>query len=346
MTPATATAPELDPDRKLTFDRIVGHRATVQFLKQSVKEGRLPQAIALAGPDGVGKKTLAWALIREIVSDGEDAAGHRGSAKVARGTHPDILVCDNSGSPSGQIVIEQIREADDFTATSPLESPKKIIFISPAERMNPAAANCLLKLLEEPPRHVVIILTCVEPAALLPTIRSRCAVLRLEPVAPEDLQAWLLAESGESQSRVSLAVRLAEGRPGRAMAIVRGNLLEQRGSILREISLLKANGFAGIFGVADRLSQLDKDMASTLSILAVLLRDALTIGIGAGRALNEDLTDELAALAVGLSPEGMLRAATLATQAIAETPRYYTPQSRAHFLEVLVSRIGQELRSR
>jgi DNA polymerase-3 subunit delta' len=333
-----------DPDSALTLNDILGHGSAVGFLRRALREDRLPQSILLTGPEGVGKKTLAFALMREVAARGEDPAMHRGSLKVARGTHPDLTICGSAASVSGQITIDAIREMEDWTATSPLEAPRKMILIAPAEAMNVAAANALLKLLEEPPRHVLLMLTASDPARLLPTIRSRCTPLQLDPLPPEDLVPWLVKQDAIGKGEAMLIARLAEGRPGRALAMLGSDLLECRPLILEELKLLKDNGFAVVFRVADGLGGIGGDLAGTLNTALLLLRDALLMKMDLSGVLNIDLKPALAELAEGLSPEALLAAADRLASAVHEVPRYYTPQARAHFLETLVVEIGRQFR--
>lgn len=343
--PSTNTAaPEIDPDRQFTLDELLGHASAREFLARALREDRLPQSLLLVGPEGVGKKCLAWALMREVAARGEDAATHRGSLKVARGSHPDVRVCDSGGSLSGLITIDTIRDMEAWTATSPLEAPRKMALISPAEAMNLPAANALLKLLEEPPRHILLILTATDPARLLPTIRSRCTIIQMEPLRQEELTPWILQRDAISPDQAALVARLAEGRPGRAVAILESDLLESRPIILNELQVLNENGFAVVFRVADHLAALSNDLAATLNTALLLLRDALLIRLGMPGALNEDLLEHLQSFASGISDDALLGAADRLALAVNDVPRYYTPQARMHFLETLVADIGRRFR--
>lgn len=337
--------PAPDPDRQLTLERMLGHETIRDYLRRAVAEGQLPQALLLMGPSGVGKKSLAWALAKEIVAQGEPIATHRGAGKVARGTHPDMILCDNAKSPSGQIIVDTMRDMEDRAMTAPLEAPKKVAVIVPAEKMNVSAANALLKLLEEPPRHLVMILITSDPALLLPTIRSRCTPLALEAVPPAQLVPWLVERGGASRERAELAAELAEGRPGLALTLVEDGALDARKAILAELETLKAHGFAAIFGAAERLASAGDDLVSTLNATVALLRDALALSLGAGPLLNRDLADGLAHLAEGASPTGLLQAAEQVERAASEADGYYSAQGRAQFMEILAAGIGRGLKT-
>lgn len=351
--PKTRSAPP-DTDRNLTFDEILGHRPVVEYLTRSIRDDQLPQAILFTGPQGVGKKTLAWALVRQIAAGGADPATHRGSLKVARATHPDVYICDGRGSPSGQILIGSfdkrehgtIRDADDWLATMPLEAAKKFLLIAPAERMNEHAANALLKVLEEPPPHALIMLICADPSRLLPTIRSRCTPLALDAVAAEELIPWLKRQIATTADQAELAARIAEGRPGHALSMIESGALDLRGKILSELQLLRTHGFAVVFRIAERFATMGKDIDAVLQTALMILRDCLSISLKIDRILNRDLESELRTLADGLSPEAVLGAANLLADAMHETHGLYTPQAKAHFLEILVTGIGQALKAK
>ncbi len=335
-----------DPRRLLTLDQIIGHESARGYLRRCLKLGQLPQAILITGPAGVGKRTLAWSLVKEILAQGGDPATHSGAMKVARGTHPDVYLIDNTKTASGQIRVDDIRELEDRCATFPTEAEKKIALIVPADRMNSYAANALLKILEEPGRHLILILICNDAATLLPTIRSRCAPVVLEAVAESELVPWVMEKGKVTRDRAELAVRLSEGRPGHALHLAQSGALDRRGEILAELQLLRRHGFAVIFRVSERLATLGKNPVSTLNAVLLLLRDALSMALGADQILNADLAGELRPFAEGLSPEGALEAARKVESALAEADQFYMPQARTHFLEVLTASIGRELRRR
>ncbi len=339
------TAHAVDPRRQLTLARILGHAAARDYLLRSIRERKLPQAILISGAMGVGKRTLGWALAREIVaaSEGADAESHSGSHKISRGTHPDVFLLEPN-SPSGQLLVDDVRAFEDWASRYPIQMESKIGLLHFVERMNVSSGNALLKLLEEPPQHLQLILICSDPARLLPTIRSRCAPLPLEAVSTEELVPWLVERAKVGADRAKLAAELAEGRPGFALQLLGEGGLEKREKIVREMAALKQHGFASVFGVADRLNSIHpNDASSTLRTLVAILRDALALAMGSTSILNRDLERELRALGDGLSTEGLLEAAMAAETAAAEAPYYFGAASN-HFLETLMMRMGKRLR--
>lgn len=168
----------------------------------------LPHALLLAGPPGIGKRTFAEALAARILCEnpGRFACGDCPSCRwLAGGNHPDFrLVIPEADAQeeeggetaekkkaSSQIRIEQIRELEDFVFMGSHRQGRRVILLDPAEAMNAAAANSLLKILEEPPATVYFILVSSRFRRLLPTIRSRCRTLSFRRPEKAEAEAWL-----------------------------------------------------------------------------------------------------------------------------------------------------------
>lgn len=198
----------------------------------SIVRGTASHAVLLSGPAGVGKSTLALDLAAGLLCTTEDPAARpclvcRGCRMVAHGGHPDLHRLGPEGV-GGQIVIggrdakvRGIRDLTDDLAMMPMEGGARVAVIDAAHRMNEDAQGALLKTLEEPPAGVTIILCADDEDRLLPTIRSRCARIRLGRVGVRDVEA-ILADEGITD--VPLAGRLARisgGRPGVALAYAR-----------------------------------------------------------------------------------------------------------------------------
>ena len=203
--------------------RTRGHRAALEFVERSIASQRPPHALLLVGAEGVGKTTLALDLAAGLLCLHPDLAARpcrecTACRKVDHGNHPDLhrLAPEGVGQ---QIRVGQVQGLTGDLALLPLEGRYRIAIIEHAQRLNLDAQNAILKTLEEPPPAVVLILAADDSSTLLPTVVSRCARLRLGPVAIEAV-AELLDEAhlADRSSGAALA-RLAGGRPGAALAL-------------------------------------------------------------------------------------------------------------------------------
>ncbi len=196
--------------------------------------GHAPHAVLLVGPPAVGKTTLAMDLAAGLLCLAADPADRpcracRACRMLAGGNHPDLHLLGPEG-PGGQVVIggsgeaagpRGVRDLIRELAFLPVEGGARVAVVEGAAQMNEDAQNALLKTLEEPPAGVTIVLCADREDPLLPTVRSRCARIRLGPLGARDIEA-LLAELGSvDPADAARFARLAEGRPGVAMAYAR-----------------------------------------------------------------------------------------------------------------------------
>ncbi|GEK48829.1 DNA polymerase III subunit delta' [Bisbaumannia pacifica] len=192
--------------------------------------GRLPHALLLAGVPGVGGEALAEALVARSLcqSPGEVACGEcHGCAMLASGYHPDLLRV-SPAEKSRLIRIDAIREVNAFVTQTAQQGGYRVIVLAPAEAMNLAAANALLKSLEEPGGRTLFILLAEVPSRILPTIRSRCQQLALGLPAPAPAREWLGRELGDPQ-QADFWLRVAGGAPllARSLAAPESRTLRQ-----------------------------------------------------------------------------------------------------------------------
>jgi DNA polymerase-3 subunit delta' len=245
--------------------RTRGHPGALAAIAAMLRSG-VPGAVLLVGPAGVGKTTLALDLAAGLLCTAEDPASRpcgncRACRLVARAAHPDVHLLGPDG-PGRQVVIggpgakvRGIRDLIAELALLPVEGGARVAVIEAAQRMNEDAQSALLKTLEEPPSGATIILCADAEEPLLPTIRSRCARVRLGPVAVRDIEA-ILAERGAADPPVASRVaRIAGGRPGLALAWVeRPDALRERDAIGRALLDLAgarpAERLPGIRGLA------------------------------------------------------------------------------------------------
>ncbi len=223
-------------------------------LTQRTGRGSLPHALLLAGAAGLGKRAFAERFVHarlcEHPREGFSCGTCKACALLRAGTHPDrILVTlglNSEGKPRKEIVVEQIRALSARLAMAPQLGGWQIAVIDPADAMNAAAANALLKTLEEPTASSLIMLIADQPWRLPATIRSRCQRIDFAVPAREEAEAWLRAQSVREPQR---ALDAAGGNPGRALEFAQGDELQRRESVAKDLLAL-ARGRASTYQIA------------------------------------------------------------------------------------------------
>jgi DNA polymerase-3 subunit delta' len=212
--------------------------------------GTMPHALLLAGPPSVGKTTLGLDIATALLCAADDPSERpcracRPCRMVDSGNHPDLHRIGPEGA-AGQVGIGRIRELTTELSLLPVEGGARVAVVEAAHRMNEDAQNALLKTLEEPPAGVTIVLCADEEERLLPTVRSRCARVRLGPVGSRDVET-ILGEAGVADAALaSRLARLARGRPGLAMAYaLSGEAATIRAEVARSLVDLLSVGRAG-----------------------------------------------------------------------------------------------------
>ncbi|WCT75004.1 AAA family ATPase [Sphingomonas naphthae] len=210
---------------------LVGHEAAVAAFLDALSSDRLHHAWLLAGPQGVGKARFAEAAALRLLADaaGPPVRGdtlavpeeHRIARLMAAGSHPDYrrlarLEKDKTGDLARSITVDQVRGLPAMFATTPSLSPRRVIVIDAIDDMERGGANALLKNLEEPPQGTIFLLVSHAPGRLLPTIRSRCRLLRFQPLDDGQTATVLTRELGDAAEAQALT-RIAAGAPGAAM---------------------------------------------------------------------------------------------------------------------------------
>ena len=287
-----------------------------EALEDTIRRGRIPQTLLFSGPEGVGKATLArrfGALLlgdahkierddlslesnAALIGDREKwTAEKRGDDPLFFSSHPDFLTFAPDG-PLRQIAIPQMRLLKDRAPLKPLKGAWRVFLIDAIDRANEPAANSLLKVLEEPPPHLILILTARNPYDLLPTIRSRAVPFRLSRLDEDAMRAFVQARGLDRPER---RTKLAEGAPGLAVSLDLESYDRRRSAML---SLLQVASGIELFGAwlqhsesiaARRTEKLD----SYLEVLYGLLADVLRLQQGVVSVRNDDIRPALDALA-------------------------------------------------
>jgi DNA polymerase-3 subunit delta' len=299
------------------FDKLAGNQRVKEVLRRMLEARRVPGSLLFAGEEGVGKKLFALELAKALnclAPRGVEACELCASCvRISRSTFAPYADEDSNKDkivwaehadvglvrPFKRLIrIAPMRELEREANFRPFEGKARVFLIEDADKLNDHSSNALLKTLEEPPRTSHLILLTSRPSALLPTIRSRCQMLRFAPLAPAEIEAHLKRDKKMSATDASLLARAARGSLGRALSTDLKNYQEQREAML---SILHALAVAGDRA---RLLRATEEMTDAkhkdeyeprLEVLATLIHDVWAIGMGAPEAkiVNSDIGAQL-----------------------------------------------------
>ena len=291
------------------FDSILGHRRPIRILATSLRRETIAQAYLFQGEEGIGKRTVAMIFAKallcpsdcvgagfepshtdiqpppQIISPPHSFSGPhpirlpRGKGRekscesclrFERGTHPDRTEIRPEGAA---IKIGQIRAIQDGITFPPLMGKRRVYLFDDADRLNLEAANALLKTLEEPPSHAVLILVAHRPHLLPETLRSRCQKVLFVPPSPEELERWLIEKKGCTPEEAQRRVVLAGGKSGEAMTLSEEGAAEKAIRLARLTSPEAISSLPDLFSVAEEFGRDIETFQLALLHLSRWLRD-------------------------------------------------------------------------
>lgn len=260
-------APRRNPD-------LTGHEVAEREIIESWHAGRFTHAWMLTGPKGVGKATLAYRLARFVLSGGGEgdlfggppsslgiSDEHPVFKQVAALGHPDFLAVtrkhDKSGKKLAQTIsVDVARQIPGFMSLTPSAGDWRVVVIDAVDEMRREAANAILKILEEPPRQALIVLVCHQPSRILPTIRSRCRRLALQPLETETVVELLGRHHPDMEpAMLNRVAEMADGSIGRAMSLIDGGGLDLMADLDALLDGLPALDAKLLHGLADTVAR-------------------------------------------------------------------------------------------
>ncbi|ESW85291.1 DNA polymerase III subunit delta' [Mesorhizobium sp. M0761] len=273
--------------------RLVGHEQAAAMLAAAYRSGKLPHALIFAGPVGIGKATLAFHLAHHLLKhpafdQAPDTFAVPDPAsplfrQIATGAHPGVLhltrpLNDKTKSFKTVVTVDEIRKVNRFLSLTSHDGSYRVVIVDPADDMNTNAANALLKNLEEPPSRTLFILIVHAPGSLLPTIRSRCQMVRLTPLDAGSLMSVLETVEPPPPSDPAARAALAERAGGSARNAI---LLTQYGGleIAGTLDALVTSGksdIAGAYRLAEAVA--GRDQAIQFDIFNRRALDLLSTG--------------------------------------------------------------------
>jgi DNA polymerase III subunit delta' len=308
------------------LDTLIGNERAKETLRRMLRAGRVPGALLFAGEEGLGKRLFAVEMARAFVC--REPRGVEGCGvcppcvragrfslpaedekeeykKVLWSEHRDV---GRLAPYKNSILVDAVRDLERECNFRPAEGRARVFVVEEADKLGDASSNALLKTLEEPPPTTHLVLVTARPAALLPTIRSRCQTVRFAPLAAAELEKFLIESRRRTGDEARLAARLAGGRPGRAADFNLDEYRARREWGLNVVESLAAGGDrARLLRAAEEMSDAKKkdEFGPRLDALETLARDLwlLTLaGGGAAPLINADLSERLARLAENLPP--------------------------------------------
>ena len=286
--------------------------------------GRVPGSLLFAGEDGIGKRLFALELAKAMncrepkgseacdscapclrierfqFPPADDADANK---KIIWSEHPDIGLV----RPAGRfLLVAQMREIEREANFRPYEGRARFFLIEEADRLNEPSANALLKTLEEPPETTHIVLLTKRPAALLPTIRSRCQIIRFAPLRVEEIEKHLISERRMPKREANLLAHIARGSLGRAISTDLAAFREQRDRMLEVLSSLALTADrARLLRIAEEMNDAKRkdEYEPRLDVLEMLVHDVWALGLGASpeRIVNSDVDSELKKISASVS---------------------------------------------
>jgi DNA polymerase-3 subunit delta' len=250
---------------------LYGHAEAEQAFLDAYR-GRMPHAWLIGGPRGIGKATLAYRMARFVFAhpDPDTARAatslalpedHSAVRRVAAQGHSDLLALERTEGENGKlrtvIAVEQVRRTVSFFGSTAGEGGWRVCIVDSADELNPAGANALLKILEEPPEKSLLLVVTHAPGRLLPTIRSRCRRLTLRPLPERDVAHAVADALGRDAAEpdIKTAALAADGSVARAIDLLGGGALQVRERVNVLLSALPAVDPRGLHALGDALGR-------------------------------------------------------------------------------------------
>ncbi|MFZ1043296.1 MAG: DNA polymerase III subunit delta' [Anaerolineales bacterium] len=285
---------------------LLGNEWAVELLRQQIVHGTTRHAYLFAGPSGVGRRMLALRLAQALnctqpIEPGIPCSQCRDCKQIEAMGHPDLTIIQ-AESEGGTLKVDQVREARRTLTLKPYQSKYRVTVFLRFQEANDNAANALLKILEEAPSYVILILTADHPEQLLPTIVSRCEVLRLHSLSLDTVESFL-SERGANPDQARLIAHISGGRLGYALRLMQdSSTLEFRNEKLNETQSFTTAARVDKFAYAEKLVK-DKDtLRNVLLLWLSYWRDVLLCAGGSAVPLaNIDRAKEIESLAERVS---------------------------------------------
>jgi len=295
----------------MSFKDVMGHERPINLLQRAIAQDKVVHSYLFLGNEGIGKSLVALQFAKALnCLEGEnkpDACDRcLACKKIDHHLHPDVSLIE----PEGQTLkVDQVREMQRALAYRPYEGRRRVFILTAADRMAPNMSNTLLKTLEEPPLHTMIILLANSPKWVLPTILSRCQSIRFNPLPSHLVSDWLAKEKGLEEKEAHLLASLSEGSPGKALEIKEEIAGIPRKELLMGWMGLKSLSIEEQEGWFESLPSHREILHVMVEMGMTLLRDLIVVKTlkDGSRLIHSDLTEEMEQIAGEWDLSSLLR---------------------------------------
>jgi DNA polymerase-3 subunit delta' len=261
--------------------QLFGHANAERILLEAYRSGRIPHAWLIGGPRGIGKATLAYRIARFVLAHPDPGSPpvqsarslevdleHPAARRMAAQAQGDLLVLERTVNERGKlrqdIAVEDVRRTVSFFGSTAGEGGWRIAIVDAVDELNDAGANALLKIVEEPPPRTLLLLISHTRGLVMPTIRSRCRVLDLRPLATVEVaQAVAAALGRDLDAEVMEAAGLAEGSVGRGVTMLEGPALALRQRLTQMLERLPETDALALHALGDAMTGVDPQPLAT-----------------------------------------------------------------------------------
>lgn len=269
------------------LDEVLEQPEGVLFLRRVV-ERKFTNPLLLIGEEGTGRRFSVIQAVKELFCEGERARGCRcfNCLQIDQGNHPDVMVV---GPDNGEVKVGPIRELVSASHGYPSVASKKVFIIDGADKMNPASANAILKTLEEPPSTALFFLLAESAGKVIPTIKSRCGLVRFNPLS-EPFIVSVLQRSDADCTKPLIIARMSEGSVGRAVQYMGAGRLAFRDKTFDFLRLALEKNVPGLF---NSINAVEKELPLALRFLEQIVHDIIMVRAHPSRVIHSDLAEEL-----------------------------------------------------
>lgn len=267
------------------MNTIIGQSTLTNGFKSVMDSGRIVNSYIFTGPSGIGKKTISNFFAKLLLCDGEDKPCNRCKScrQLDSGNHPDLIRVRSQVKTIG---VDLIREVRADIGIKPFQSEWKIYIIEKGDTMTQQAQNAFLKTLEEPPQHAILIILADSLANLLPTIISRCQIVRIPRLSTKEISKIVKINTQLSHDEALLLAKLSEGLPGKALELASSHEYQQmRDETLGILEGLATGSLIEAMGNIDYFLDNRDKAIQILEIMQLWLRDVLVLKQGGNQEI-------------------------------------------------------------